>query len=397
LSCVVLKYQTLCLRCRSADPIPPHHSLRHHQAASNSHSHHIHPHGRRLLVSLRLHTSNTANMLVTSPAGVAMPIIKTLSDCASYSTTVEPYIPQLYALPEKILANIGDLEALKNIYTTTNPVISGFAFSLALFPIFLIVSEVNRNWSQVDRVWSILPTLYHVHYAVWARTNGLETQRVDNVMAFSILWSCRLTFNYWRRGGYQIGSEDYRWNLIKGWIGTPAFFVLNVLFTSSVQSVSSSLPAHIPSIQLKNLTGPPLRRHNPNLPPPARLPPAPHHDHHRNLFRALPRCPGRHLLHGRPTTMELPQSESRLPAHRQTPTRLLARSARPRLQHHRPVEILAPPKLRCRANHLGHVVHVGRVLYGKLVELDCCWASDIFECVCRQHAIDRVYFCGQVS
>lgn len=21
----------------------------------------------------------------------------------------------------------------------------------------------------------------------------------------------RLTFNYWRRGGYQIGSEDYRW------------------------------------------------------------------------------------------------------------------------------------------------------------------------------------------
>jgi hypothetical protein len=186
-----------------------------------------------------------ANMLVTPPAGVAMPIIKTLTDCASYSTTVEPYIPQLYALPEQILANIGDLEALKNIYASTNPIISGFAFSLALFPIFLVVSEVNRNWSQVDRVWSILPTLYHIHYAVWARMNGLETQRVDNVMAFSVLWSIRLTFNYWRRGGYQIGSEDYRWNLIKGWIGTPAFFILNILFTSSVQSVRSSLPTHL--------------------------------------------------------------------------------------------------------------------------------------------------------
>lgn len=21
----------------------------------------------------------------------------------------------------------------------------------------------------------------------------------------------RLTFNYWRKGGYEIGSEDYRW------------------------------------------------------------------------------------------------------------------------------------------------------------------------------------------
>jgi steroid 5-alpha reductase family enzyme len=60
-------------------------------------------------------------------------------------------------------------------------------------------------------------------------------------MAFSVVWSMRLTFNYWRRGGYQIGSEDYRWNLIKGWIGTPAFFLLNILFTSSVQSVRSIL------------------------------------------------------------------------------------------------------------------------------------------------------------
>lgn len=176
-------------------------------------------------------------MPVAPPAGLSLPIIKTLSDCASWSKTVEPYIPQLYALPDQIVANIGDVEALKSIYAATNPVISGFAFSLALFPIFLVVSEINRNWSQVDRVWSILPTLYHIHYAVWARVNDLPTAKVDHVMAFSVVWSIRLTFNYWRRGGYQIGSEDYRWNLIKGWIGTPAFFLLNILFTSSVQSV----------------------------------------------------------------------------------------------------------------------------------------------------------------
>jgi hypothetical protein len=177
-------------------------------------------------------------MLVAPNAGIAMPMIKTLSDCASYSMTIEPYMPQLYALPDKIFASFGDPQALKDVYASTNPIISGFAFSLALFPIFLVVSEVNRNWSQVDRVWSILPTVYHIHYAVWARMHGLETQRVDNVMAFSVLWTLRLTFNYWRRGGYQIGSEDYRWNLIKGWIGTPAFFLLNIFFTSSVQSVS---------------------------------------------------------------------------------------------------------------------------------------------------------------
>lgn len=176
-------------------------------------------------------------MLVPPPAGMALPVIRTIQDCATWSKVVEPFIPQLYELPNKLLANIGDIEPLKQIYASTNPVISGFAFSCALFPIFFVVSEINRNWSQVDRVWSILPTLYHIHYAVWARVNGLPTQKVDNVLAFGVIWTLRLTFNYWRRGGYQIGSEDYRWALIKDYIGTPAFFVLNIVFTSSLQSV----------------------------------------------------------------------------------------------------------------------------------------------------------------
>ncbi|KAK6434559.1 hypothetical protein LTR95_009258 [Oleoguttula sp. CCFEE 5521] len=176
-------------------------------------------------------------MLLPPVIGTAIPVVKTLSECASYSHTIEPYLPQLYSLPEQIWTHITDPVALRNVYVATNPVISGLAFSIALFPIFLVVSEVNRNWSQVDRVWSILPTLYHIHYAVWGRMSGLNTDKVDKILLFSLLWTTRLTYNYWRRGGYQIGSEDYRWNLIKGWIGTPAFFVLNVLFTSSIQSV----------------------------------------------------------------------------------------------------------------------------------------------------------------
>ena len=178
-------------------------------------------------------------MLVPPTAGMALPIIKSLPDCADWSKTVEPYIPQLYDLPKHFYAAASslDTDTLKHIYTSTNPAISGFAFSCALFPIFLVVSEINRNWSQVDRVWSILPTIYNIHYAIWARMNGLPTGKVDNVLAFSLLWSARLTFNYWRRGGYQKGSEDYRWALIKGKIGQPAFFILNILFISSLQSV----------------------------------------------------------------------------------------------------------------------------------------------------------------
>lgn len=174
---------------------------------------------------------------------LALPVVKTLAECADYSKTFAQFLPQLYTLHNEVFAHITDTEALKHIYITTNPAVSGLAFALATFPIFLVVSEINRNWSQVDRVWSILPTIFNIHYALWARMAGLPTTRVDNVLAFSILWSVRLTFNYWRRGGYQIGSEDYRWALIKKQIGQPGFFLLNVLFISSVQPVGKLLTA----------------------------------------------------------------------------------------------------------------------------------------------------------
>lgn len=120
---------------------------------------------------------------------MALPAIKTFADCADWSKTVTPYIPQLYDLPQQISSSITDIEALKLLYISTNPLISGFFFSCALFPLFLVISEANRNWSQVDRVWSILPTVYNVHYAIYAHLAAVPTKRLDTLAFFSIVWS----------------------------------------------------------------------------------------------------------------------------------------------------------------------------------------------------------------
>lgn len=127
---------------------------------------------------------------------MALPVVATLQDCATFSKTVTPFIPQLYDLPNQIFAHYNDLTALKAIYTTTNPLVIAFAFALFVSPIFLIVAEVNKNYSQVDRCWSILPTIYNVHYCVWAHMNGLNTQRLDNLIAFSVIWSVSLFLLY---------------------------------------------------------------------------------------------------------------------------------------------------------------------------------------------------------
>lgn len=168
---------------------------------------------------------------------MALPHFLKLEDCADWSKTVEPFLPQLYELPYRLLDHITSPHDLLELYKQTNPLVSGFAFSLFAGVVFLVVSEANRNYSQVDRMWSLLPTIYNVHYKVWAELNNVSSPRLNLVLLWSVVWSARLTFNYWRRGGYQIGSEDYRWELVKKHIGSVPFFLLNITFISFIQSV----------------------------------------------------------------------------------------------------------------------------------------------------------------
>lgn len=120
---------------------------------------------------------------------MALPIVKSAIDCSDFTNTVLPYIHQLEPLPSLIFESISNPAALQQIYLDTNPLITAFALALFLSPIFLVVSEINKNYSQVDRCWSILPTVYNAHYALYARLVGLPTKRLDTVLTASAIWS----------------------------------------------------------------------------------------------------------------------------------------------------------------------------------------------------------------
>ena len=123
---------------------------------------------------------------------MALPVVRTLTECADFQNTVAPYIHQLRPFPQVFWESIANPAALKQLYVDTNPLVTSTAFALAIAPIFLLVSEINRNYSQVDRFWSILPTVFNFHYAVYARAAGIDTKRVDAVLAVSMLWSVGL-------------------------------------------------------------------------------------------------------------------------------------------------------------------------------------------------------------
>ncbi|MGB0915985.1 MAG: DUF1295 domain-containing protein [Flavobacteriales bacterium] len=78
-----------------------------------------------------------------------------------------------------------------------------------------IISEISKNYSQVDKLWSIIPLVY-----IWiiAGMSGWEP-RALLMAAVATVWGIRLTYNFNRRGGYSWrfweGEEDYRWEVLR--------------------------------------------------------------------------------------------------------------------------------------------------------------------------------------
>jgi steroid 5-alpha reductase family enzyme len=78
-----------------------------------------------------------------------------------------------------------------------------------------LTSEMTRNYSQVDKLWSIVPVVYAVYFA-WA--SGWDA-RLTLMALLVAAWGIRLTYNFARRGGYAWplwrGEEDYRWSVLR--------------------------------------------------------------------------------------------------------------------------------------------------------------------------------------
>jgi len=120
-----------------------------------------------------------------------------------------------------------------------------------------LASVVTGNYSQVDRLWSLLPWLYVAHFALldavrdavaqsapWSATllsPAWLQQHVDVrlgvMLALSATWGLRLTYNFARKGGYAPGSEDYRWPVLRAAMPPLLFQLFNVTFIAAYQNL----------------------------------------------------------------------------------------------------------------------------------------------------------------
>ncbi|KAI8609388.1 hypothetical protein BC830DRAFT_1070996, partial [Chytriomyces sp. MP71] len=78
------------------------------------------------------------------------------------------------------------------------------------------------NYSWVDRLWSITPVFYVANYfiAAWFGGYGFSL-RLFVMTVLVTIWGCRLTYNFYRKGGYNLKDEDYRWEFCRSVLPNP--------------------------------------------------------------------------------------------------------------------------------------------------------------------------------
>ncbi len=102
-----------------------------------------------------------------------------------------------------------------------------------------LVSEITRNYSQVDKLWSLIPIAY-----AWITVAAVPSTRAIIMALLVTIWGLRLSYNFYRKGGYSIipwkGEEDYRWKVMRdapALKGRFRFGLFNLLFISFYQNI----------------------------------------------------------------------------------------------------------------------------------------------------------------
>ena len=101
---------------------------------------------------------------------------------------------------------------------------SGIYLSICIGLICWALSVPTRKYSWVDKLWSIVPIIFTLHWSLtipyankpqhiieYIQYIIYNQPRVILCVVLPLIWGTRLTYNFYRKGGYAFDAEDYRW------------------------------------------------------------------------------------------------------------------------------------------------------------------------------------------
>lgn len=111
--------------------------------------------------------------------------------------------------------------------------------TLHLGTLIFILNKLTKEYSWVDRIWSILPIVYSAYFLYFQASCDFFQITLRQWIMFGCVtaWGLRLTYNFYRKGGFKKGGEDYRWEYIRKNYHWFLVELLNFFFISYYQLV----------------------------------------------------------------------------------------------------------------------------------------------------------------
>ncbi|KAK7208403.1 hypothetical protein BZA70DRAFT_254568 [Myxozyma melibiosi] len=123
---------------------------------------------------------------------------------------------------------------LKEFFVNSHPYTAAALLHVAVMGLTFVIGTLQDEYSQVDRIWSLLPAFTIIMYTVHSYLNGIAASRLWIYTIIVVIWSVRLTYNFARKGGYS-GVEDYRWQILRSKMTPLQFTVFSLTFISTAQ------------------------------------------------------------------------------------------------------------------------------------------------------------------
>ncbi|KAG2217019.1 hypothetical protein INT45_011570 [Circinella minor] len=137
---------------------------------------------------------------------------------------------------EQLQVDLQNPRVLLEYYKNTDALVIATVVMITLVVIHCVMGELTRNYSQVDRAWSLLPPTYAWHFVIhdYLNRSTIHPRLLLAAVIISI-WGIRLTYNFARKGGYEWQGRDYRFVYIQEKIGNLGMALLNFVFIGPMQ------------------------------------------------------------------------------------------------------------------------------------------------------------------
>lgn len=125
-----------------------------------------------------------------------------------------------------------------NALTNSNPVVNTLSMTVFIIISVFILGFITDQYSWVDKIWSIAPVYYAWTFGLAElHTSTGSYPRAAVVSCIITVWGVRLTYNFWRKGGYAWDGEDYRWPILKERMSPVVYQIFNFFFIAIIQNI----------------------------------------------------------------------------------------------------------------------------------------------------------------